>query len=236
MRMKKGDLMRDEILCAAERLFFKDGYESTGIQDVLNALNLSKGGFYHYFPSKEAVLREICEKRIAERLRRAEPELYAGRVRPIVKLNRLLSMVGPFDWSETQYAVMMLRLCYQGEGDARLCSSLRKAAREQLLPYMDGVIADGIAEGALCARYPSRVGAIVLRMADDLNDSACALLSQNPENLDAIIEITDQVHAYRDAIEVLLGAPFGSVCLYDMPGLVGDLRRVMSALGGIGGK
>ena len=73
-------------------------------------------------------------------------------------------------------------------------------------------------------------------MADGLNDSACALLSQDPENLDSIIEITDQVHAYRDAIEVLLGAPFGSIWLYDMPKLVGDLHRVMSALGEIGGK
>ena len=82
----------------------------------------------------------------------------------------------------------------------------------------------------------SRAGEIVLRMADDLNDSACALLSQDPENLDSIIEITDQVHAYRDAIEVLLGAPFGSIWLYDMPKLVGDLHRVMSALGEIGGK
>lgn len=236
MRMKKGDLMRDEILIAAEKLFFGDGYESTSIQDILDVLKLSKGGFYHYFPSKEAVLREICEKRIAERLRRAEPELYAGRVRPMDKLNRLLSMVGLFDWGDTQYAAMMLRLCYQGEGDAKLCESLRKTAREQLLAYMNGVIADGIAAGTLCVRYPNRAGEIVLRMADDLNDSACALLSQDPENLDSIIEITDQVHAYRDSIEVLLGAPFGSIWLYDMPKLVGDLRRVMSALGEIGGK
>ena len=162
MRMKKGDLMRDEILIAAEKLFFEDGYESTSIQDILDVLKLSKGGFYHYFPSKEAVLREICEKRIAERLRRAEPELYAGRVRPMDKLNRLLSMVGLFDWGDTQYAAMMLRLCYQGEGDAKLCESLRKTAREQLLAYMNGVIADGIAAGTLCVRYPNRAGEIVL--------------------------------------------------------------------------
>ena len=51
MRMKKGDLMRDEILIAAEKLFFEDGYESTSIQDILDVLKLSKGGFYHYFPS-----------------------------------------------------------------------------------------------------------------------------------------------------------------------------------------
>ena len=79
--MKKGDLMRDEILVAAEKLFFTNGYEDTGVQDILDALKLSKGGFYHYFNSKESVMREICERRIAERLRRAEPELYVCRAR-----------------------------------------------------------------------------------------------------------------------------------------------------------
>ena len=58
--MKKGDLMRDEILAAAEELFFTNGYEDTGVQDILDALKLSKGGFYHYFNSKESVMREIC--------------------------------------------------------------------------------------------------------------------------------------------------------------------------------
>lgn len=223
--------MRDDILTAAEKLFFEKGYEATGVQDILDVLKLSKGGFYHYFNSKEAVMREICERNIAERLRRAEPELYVSRARPIDRLNRLLKLIGLFDWSETQRAAIMLRLLYEDGGDAQLRESLRRTAREQLRPYMDETIADGVASGAMCPRYPNRVGEIVLRMADDLNDASCALLSKDPENIDSILEITDRVHAYRDAIEVLLGAPFGSIWLYDMPKLVGEFRRVMSAMG-----
>ena len=234
--MKKGDLMRDEILAAAEKLFFTNGYEDTGVQDILDALKLSKGGFHHYFNSKESVMREICERRIAERLRRAEPELYVCRARPIDKLNRLLKLVGIFDWNDAQYAAIMLRLCYKNGGDAQLRESLRRSARDQLRPYLDETIAEGIALGKMCPRYPNRTGEIILRMADDLNDEACALLSKDPENLDSILEITDRVHAYRDAIEVLLGAPFGSIWLYDMPVLVGDLRRAMRVMGKNGGK
>ncbi len=58
--MKKGELKRSSILKAAEMLFFERGYDRTSVQDILDALSLSKGGFYHHFPSKkEAVLEEV---------------------------------------------------------------------------------------------------------------------------------------------------------------------------------
>ena len=61
--MKKGELRRGELLAAAERLFYTKGYEKTSVQDILDATNLSKGGFYHHLDSKLAVLEAICEAR-----------------------------------------------------------------------------------------------------------------------------------------------------------------------------
>ena len=43
--MKKGDLRRQAILDTAEALFFQRGYEETSVQDILDAMGLSKGGF-----------------------------------------------------------------------------------------------------------------------------------------------------------------------------------------------
>lgn len=54
--MRKGELRKESILKTAERLFFEKGYEETSIQDILDALSISKGGFYHYFESKIALL------------------------------------------------------------------------------------------------------------------------------------------------------------------------------------
>ena len=61
--MRKGEIKRAGILDAAERLFLEKGYEGTSVQDILDALGMSKGGFYHYFDSKEAVLRAVSERR-----------------------------------------------------------------------------------------------------------------------------------------------------------------------------
>ena len=64
--MKKGDMRRGELLAAAERLFYTKGYEKTSVQDILDASNCSKGGFYHHFESKLSVLEAICEMRARE--------------------------------------------------------------------------------------------------------------------------------------------------------------------------
>ena len=58
--MKKGDARRGELLATAERLFYTKGYEQTSVQDILTAMHFSKGGFYHHFDSKLAVLEAIC--------------------------------------------------------------------------------------------------------------------------------------------------------------------------------
>ena len=57
--MKKGDIKRVQILDAAEKLFYERGYDRTSVQDILTSLNMSKGGFYHYFDAKDSVLRAV---------------------------------------------------------------------------------------------------------------------------------------------------------------------------------
>ena len=47
---------RQEILRAAARLFQQQGYDATSMNDVAAALNLSKGGLYHHFQSKDQIL------------------------------------------------------------------------------------------------------------------------------------------------------------------------------------
>src|SRR5271166_5975585 len=53
---------RNEILDAAQRLVFTKGYERMSIQDILDALEISKGAFYHYFDSKAALLEASIER------------------------------------------------------------------------------------------------------------------------------------------------------------------------------
>jgi AcrR family transcriptional regulator len=50
---------RDKILAAALKLFAENGYETTSIDDVVKRAKVSKGSAYHYFTSKEALLKAV---------------------------------------------------------------------------------------------------------------------------------------------------------------------------------
>jgi AcrR family transcriptional regulator len=50
---------RHRILSSATRLFSLNGYDGTGVAEICEAAGVSKGAFYHHFPSKQDVFLSI---------------------------------------------------------------------------------------------------------------------------------------------------------------------------------
>lgn len=59
LRERKKARLRQEIIKTAVRLFRKHGYENTRVDDIVQVLEISQPTFFRYFPSKDAVLREV---------------------------------------------------------------------------------------------------------------------------------------------------------------------------------
>ena len=58
---------RAQLVDLACRLFGENGYERTTVADILAAADISKGGFYHHFESKDDIFA-ACVERIATEL------------------------------------------------------------------------------------------------------------------------------------------------------------------------
>jgi len=72
LRERKKARLRQQIIDTSIKLFRKHGYESTRIDDIVRVLEISQPTFFRYFPTKDAVLREVGERGyacICERLR-----------------------------------------------------------------------------------------------------------------------------------------------------------------------
>ena len=59
---RKRNERRDAILRAAERVFCSRGYPDASISDVIDAAGISRGTFYLYFDSKDALYLELIER------------------------------------------------------------------------------------------------------------------------------------------------------------------------------
>ncbi len=53
---------RDQITQAALTVFALKGYAAASMDDVCMAAGCSKGGLYHHFPSKQAILAGVVER------------------------------------------------------------------------------------------------------------------------------------------------------------------------------
>ncbi len=62
----KGTERRRQILEMAEKLFGQKGYKQTSLEEIAEALNITKPALYLYFKSKEALFMEIIKKRFKE--------------------------------------------------------------------------------------------------------------------------------------------------------------------------
>lgn len=208
--MRKGDEKRQELLNTAERLFCRQGYEETSVQDLLNAASMSKGGFYHHFASKEEVLSALCARR-AERAAAFTAEALPGATTPITRINTVLYGFMPLRLAETEFIAMLLPAVEKPEGRS-IALTYQDALLTHFVPLLRAEIT---AAATVEAVFPpvKDMERLVLHLVNHCwieaaTAQAHALGEGNRLDALSLLQILEK---YRRAIELLLDAPYGSV-------------------------
>jgi TetR/AcrR family transcriptional regulator, transcriptional repressor for nem operon len=58
---------RDNIVGAADLLFYQQGFENTSFADIASAVKISRGNFHHHFKTKDDILDAVIESRLQEK-------------------------------------------------------------------------------------------------------------------------------------------------------------------------
>jgi AcrR family transcriptional regulator len=61
-QQQRSEVTRQSILDAALELFGQNGFEATGVAEICEYCRISKGAFYHHFPTKQAVFLVVLEE------------------------------------------------------------------------------------------------------------------------------------------------------------------------------
>jgi AcrR family transcriptional regulator len=80
---------RTRVLDAAVDLFAEHGYDGTSVSQVISRAGVAKGGFYHHFASKEALLYEVYGDLIGRQLAGMD-DILARRLTPPETLRALI--------------------------------------------------------------------------------------------------------------------------------------------------
>jgi len=128
-------LREDDFLRAAEQLFGANGYYETSMEDVARAAEYATGTIYRYFESKEALYRELLERKghvFFEELKKKVPD----DLSPIDELKALLR--AELDWHFENHAFMQIHF-------EQIASRREKKAVCDLSPTMQEKYAEYLA-------------------------------------------------------------------------------------------
>ena len=212
--VKEYPIRRNEILDAARTLVYTKGYEQMTIQDILDALQISKGAFYHYFQSKQDLLDALVE-RIMD-----EVEVFLNPIIEDPTLSAIEKMTLYFNnatrWKTTQKAFMLalLRIWYTDE-NAIFRQKMQVFGNQRVGPLLTKVVHQGNQEGVFNCPYPNHFSEILISLMQGVGEAfAVEILAETPRpgGFDRI-KIT--LEAYSTAIERILGAPAGSFNMMD---------------------
>lgn len=91
MTPRQPDLTRTQILDAAFAEIRRQGYRSASVADILAATGLTKGAFYHHFPSKKALGLAVVDERIGALLDELVMQPLGGGRQSVLALLDLLA-------------------------------------------------------------------------------------------------------------------------------------------------
>jgi AcrR family transcriptional regulator len=151
---------RMNILSVAQGLFAQKGYEATGIMDICDAAGVSKGAFYHHFPSKQAIFMALLEDWLAQLDMLMQAAMAAAPNVPegLVQMAGLTSSV--FEAANTQFPLFLEFWIQAGRQPEIWQTVVAPYHRYQAL--FSSIFDKGIQEGSLNQEISSAAAARVI--------------------------------------------------------------------------
>lgn len=164
---KNHKLKKNELVEIVEKLFLEKGYEETTVDEILNASGLSKGGFYHYFKSKEEVLAESISNFADNLLNELEPLIEDTKLNALDKLRRFMEIKTASQKSNKELLNYMRMLM---ESDFTFYKFTLTITQKYVEPFAR-IIEQGVEEGTFKVEFPRETADILLRAVTSVPQS-----------------------------------------------------------------
>ncbi|MCO1603311.1 TetR/AcrR family transcriptional regulator [Desulfosporosinus nitroreducens] len=190
---------KNELVEIAEKLFLEKGYEETSIEDILKASGLSKGGFYHYFKSKEEVLAESINNFAESLLKELEPIIEDQGLNALEKLNRFMEKKIAFQKPRKELIKYLFMVMKSDFSFYKYCLII---AQKYVDPFTR-IIEQGAKEGIFKVEFPRETADILLRAVTSV-----------PQSISFREYIEDKTKSlkYKASMEAIIARALGIDC------------------------
>jgi len=201
-----------EILDVAQNLFAQKGYDATSVQDIIDAVGIAKGTFYHYFRSKSDLLDAVVDRMVEQGRAVIRTVVEDPRLDALTKFRQVFFQANSWKLQHQGFLMELLRVMYRPE-NAILRDRLRSVSIEVMVPLLASVVRQGVEEGVFDTEEPEEVVAIVLHIGQALSDTTAKALLSGERHEEVARRASHTARVYEQSIERVLGAAPGSLDL-----------------------
>ena len=211
--VKHPDVRRAELLDRAAGLFLRDGYDNVSLNDLIADAGVSKGAFYHWFPSKDALVEALAERSARDVFAAIEHAVSACGGDALARLNAALG--AGFDakvaaGAPEQLAAMASLL---RPDNAHLYGRILAIEEGLFKPLLTRLIADGVADGVFETFDPEGVSDMIYGLAARTKSLIVDVLPapDAAARHRGIDRLTTRFRLHGLAVDRILGLPDGRV-------------------------
>jgi len=173
-RVSKDPQVRmEEILDAAENLFYTRGYHETAVSDIVKKVGVAQGTFYYYFESKEAALEGVINRHVLSIQSRIEAIANSDIIPP-----RKIEQVVCTTFNNLRYGEGWMFDFLYNDQYLHIVDKLLRHGREMFAPSLIKIIEEGNQTGYFKVSYPTEMMVFVSAILQCLYHSLYQKLSK----------------------------------------------------------
>jgi AcrR family transcriptional regulator len=215
--IKHPDIRRAELLDRASALFVQRGYDNVSLNDLIADAGISKGAFYHWFPSKDELITALAERSARDQFAAIEEATAQCDGTALDRLNALLR--AGFDvrmrMGTPEHLAAMVSLLRPE--NAHLYGRIVAVSEDLVRPLLTRVISDGVREGVFRTFDAEGVADMILGLSARVNANVVQMVgaTDEPARGHAIDVLTKRLKLHGLAVDRILEIPDGSVTVLD---------------------
>ena len=149
LRERKKARLRQQIIDTSIRLFRSRGYESTRVEDIVQVLEISQPTFFRYFPSKDAVLREVGRRGYSCIMEHLQTQLSSEATTAERLMRMYEGMAGEVESDRPLWRAVVL----SGAMDPVRCPEMRQP-EETAVSLLREILTEGRKRGEITNAFP----------------------------------------------------------------------------------
>lgn len=152
----------ENIISISAKLFVEKGYDKTSMQDIVNALGMSKGAIFYHFNSKESIFNAVMERQIEQIVETVNQWLV--ETNSLTAREKLKSIITRNLTALTDETIIKesSNMVSSAKESSQITLATIQGIVKKLAPIIANVMKEGVDDGSIITEFPDECAEVLL--------------------------------------------------------------------------